>query len=113
MATFATPTPAMNAGQMLLGEILVRNCGVAPESIERALTKQREEGGLIEEMNRSIQSVEEDVEALGAAGRRQHVQEGAVEYGPTTIEAPDQTGHGDGTSAPVPEQPKAAPGGKK
>jgi hypothetical protein len=50
MVTFATPTPAAQAGQMLLGEILVRNCGVAPESIERALTKQREEGGMIGEV---------------------------------------------------------------
>jgi len=73
----------------------------------------RRKRGLVEEMNRAIQSVEEDTEALGAAGHRQHVQEGAVEYGPTTIEAPDQAGHGDGTSAPVPEQPKAGPGGKK
>lgn len=66
----------------------------------------RRKRGLVEEINRQIESVEEDVEALGAAGRRQHVQEGAVEYGPSTIEAPEQSGHGDGTSAPVPEQPK-------
>ena len=73
----------------------------------------RRKRGLVEEINRSIQSVEEDVEALSAAGRRQHVEEGAVEYGPSTIEAPENPGHGQGESAPVPEQPKAAPGGKK
>ncbi|MBV8760900.1 MAG: type II secretion system secretin GspD [Deltaproteobacteria bacterium] len=71
----------------------------------------RRKRGLVEEINRSIQSVEEDMTALGAAGHRQHVTEGAVEYGPTTIEAPDQGGHGDGTSAPVPDAPKG--GGKK
>ena len=72
----------------------------------------RRKRGLVEEINRSIQSVEEDQEAIGAAGHRQHVQEGAVEYAPAD-EGPDQTGHGDGTTAPVPEQPKPAPGGKK
>lgn len=72
----------------------------------------RRKRGLVEEINRSIQSVEEDEAAIGAAGHRVRVQEGAVDYGPSTIEAPEQTGHGDGTMAPVPE-PQKAPGGKK
>src|SRR3569623_544945 len=67
MATFATPTPAMNAGQMLLGEILVRNCGVAPESIERALTKQREEGGLSGELLLVLKLIDEDQLAMALA----------------------------------------------
>jgi general secretion pathway protein D len=72
----------------------------------------RRKRGMVEEINRAIESVEEDQAAIGAAGHRQHVQEGAVDYGPSTIEAPDQPGHGQGESAPVPEPaPKA--GGKK
>ncbi|MBV8760901.1 MAG: type II secretion system ATPase GspE [Deltaproteobacteria bacterium] len=67
MATFATPTPTMHAGQMLLGEILVRNCGVAPESIERALTKQREEGGLIGEILLALKLIDEDQLAAALA----------------------------------------------
>jgi general secretion pathway protein D len=73
----------------------------------------RRKRGLVEEINRAIQNVEEDQAALGAAGHRQHVEEGAVDYGPSTIEAPEQTGHGQGESAPVPEAPKAPPGAKK
>ncbi len=67
MATFATPTPAANAGQMLLGEILVRNCGVAPESIERALGKQREEGGLLGEVLLALKLIDEDQLAMALA----------------------------------------------
>jgi general secretion pathway protein E len=48
------------AGPLLLGEILVRNCGVAPESIERALTKQREEGGLLGEVLLALKLIDED-----------------------------------------------------
>jgi general secretion pathway protein D len=70
----------------------------------------RRKRGLVEEINRSIESVEEDQAAINAAGHRQHVEEGAVEYGPSSIEAPGQDGHGDGESAPVPEPSK---GGKK
>jgi general secretion pathway protein D len=66
----------------------------------------RRKRGLVEEINRSIQTVEDDQAALGAAGHRQHVQEGPVEYGPSTIEAPDQPGHGEGMSAPVPDGAK-------
>jgi general secretion pathway protein D len=57
----------------------------------------RRKRGLVEEINRSIQSVEEDQAAIGAAGHRQHVTEGAVDYGPSTIEAP-----GEPTPAPAP-----------
>jgi hypothetical protein len=56
--------------------------------------------GLVEEINRSIESVEEDAEALGAAGKRQHVAPGAIEYEPSSIEAPDDTSHGTGQNTP-------------
>ena len=62
----------------------------------------RRKRGLVEEINRSVQSVEEDEEQLKAVGKRQHVAPGAVEYSPTTIEAPEDSGHGDGTTAPRP-----------
>jgi len=47
-----------------LGEILVGRCGVAPDSIERALTKQREEGGLLGEILVRLKLVDEDQLAL-------------------------------------------------
>ncbi len=48
----------------LIGEILVGRCGVSPESIERALTKQREEGGLIGELLVRLKLIDEDQLAL-------------------------------------------------
>ncbi|HWO21361.1 MAG TPA: type II secretion system ATPase GspE [Kofleriaceae bacterium] len=48
-----------------LGELLVGRCGVAPDSIERALTKQREEGGLIGEILLRLKLIDEDQLALG------------------------------------------------
>ena len=44
----------------LLGEILIARCGVAPESIERALAKQREEGGLIGETLVRLKLIDDD-----------------------------------------------------
>jgi general secretion pathway protein D len=68
-------------------------------------TDYRRKRGLVEEINRSIQSVEEDAAALGAAGKRQHVQEGPVDYAPSGIEAPEETGHGTGqTPEPRPNK---------
>ncbi|HEU0032920.1 MAG TPA: type II secretion system ATPase GspE [Kofleriaceae bacterium] len=48
----------------LLGEILIASCGVAPESIQRALDKQREEGGLIGEVLVRLKLIDEDQLAL-------------------------------------------------
>jgi general secretion pathway protein D len=61
--------------------------------------------GLVEEINRAIESVDEDAAALGAAGKRQHVQEGPVDYEPSTIEAPEDTSHGTGGSPEAPKKP--------
>ena len=44
----------------LLGEILVASCGVAPDAIERALAKQRDEGGLIGEVLVRLKLIDED-----------------------------------------------------
>jgi len=48
----------------LLGELLVGRCGVTLESIERALTKQREEGGLLGEVLVRLRLIDEDQLAL-------------------------------------------------
>jgi general secretion pathway protein D len=71
----------------------------------------RRKRGLVEEINRQIQSVEEDAAAIGAAGKRQYVSPGAIDYEPSSIEAPEEGGHGNGTSTPQPEP--APKGGKK
>jgi general secretion pathway protein D len=60
----------------------------------------RRKRGVVEEINRAIQSVEDDMAAIGAAGHRQHVQEGAVQYEPSNIEAPE-----DKPPAPRPPPP--------
>jgi hypothetical protein len=51
----------------LIGEILVARCGVAADVIERALAKQREEGGLIGEVLVRMKLIDEDQLALGLA----------------------------------------------
>ncbi|MBA3394474.1 MAG: type II secretion system ATPase GspE [Deltaproteobacteria bacterium] len=66
---FAIPRgggPQVPAGPVAprLGEILVGRCGVAVESIERALGKQREEGGLIGEILVRLRLIDEDQLAL-------------------------------------------------
>ncbi|HEX4454302.1 MAG TPA: type II secretion system secretin GspD [Kofleriaceae bacterium] len=48
----------------------------------------RRKRGLVEEINRSLQSVEDDQELLNAAGHRQHVNEGAIEFHPGDGEEP-------------------------
>jgi general secretion pathway protein D len=58
----------------------------------------RRKRGLVEEINRALVGVEEDQALLNAAGHRQHVSEGAVDYAPSTIEAPEEGPHGTGGS---------------
>ncbi|HEU4730365.1 MAG TPA: type II secretion system ATPase GspE [Kofleriaceae bacterium] len=48
----------------LIGEILVARCKVAPDAIERALAKQREEGGLLGEVLLRLKLADEDQLAL-------------------------------------------------
>jgi general secretion pathway protein D len=49
----------------------------------------RRKRGLVEEINRTLLSIEEDAAALGAAGRRLNVIEGPVDYQPSSIDSPD------------------------
>jgi len=74
----------------------------------------RRKRGLVEEINRAIQSVEDDAAAAGALGRRRYVEPGPIEYGPSRIESPDDgrgDGHRDGATqpAPAPRPPAAGP----
>jgi general secretion pathway protein D len=48
----------------------------------------RRKRGLIEEINRSILSVEQDLEIMNGMGSRQGVQEGGIDYAPQQIEDP-------------------------
>jgi hypothetical protein len=49
----------------------------------------RRKRGVSEEINRSVQSVEEDLDVLRAMGARQRVLNGPLEYAPSEIEDPD------------------------
>jgi general secretion pathway protein D len=69
----------------------------------------RRKRGLIEEINRKIQAVEDDINAANALGHRRWVDPGPIEYGPSQIEAPAEDGHGDGTTQPQPPTAKPAP----
>ena len=51
----------------LLGEVLVAHCNVPPEAIERALTKQREEGGLLGEVLVRLKLCDDDQLAMALA----------------------------------------------
>ncbi len=59
--------PAEAFGTPLLGEILVRELGVRREAIDKALEKQREEGGLIGEVLLKLRLVDEDQLAFALA----------------------------------------------
>ncbi len=49
----------------------------------------RRKRGMVEEINRSVLSVEQDLEVLRAMGNRQQVLEGPIDYAPSGIESPD------------------------
>ncbi|HEY5924543.1 MAG TPA: type II secretion system secretin GspD [Kofleriaceae bacterium] len=50
----------------------------------------RRKRGVLEEINRVVQGVEEDLAVLNAAGGRIYLQEGAINYGESGIDAPDE-----------------------
>jgi general secretion pathway protein E len=54
--------PAIQSGPVapLLGELLITQCGVSPDAIDRALAKQRDEGGLIGEVLVRLKLIDED-----------------------------------------------------
>ena len=61
-------------------------------------TDYRRKRGVVEEINRSIQSIEQDLEVLRGVGTRQMVIEGGIDYTPSGIESPD----GPSTPGPAP-----------
>jgi general secretion pathway protein D len=74
----------------------------------------RRKRGVVEEINRVVLGVEEDIAVLNSSGGRINVQEGPVNYGESGIDAPDerapapQTAPGTAPVAPAPApQPKA------
>lgn len=75
MATPGLPVPRVGEGPPLapvaprLGEILIARCGIAPEAIERALNKQREEGGLLGELLVRLKLIDEDQLALALSAQ--------------------------------------------
>ena len=75
----------------------------------------RRKRGVVEEINRIVQGVEEDMAVLNAAGGRIYLQEGAVNYGESGIDAPDDPPKAQPQTAPAqnqPQKPDAAPDAK-
>ena len=64
-------------GPPLLGEILVRDLGIRPDAIERALAKQREDGGLLGQILVTLRLIDEDqlAAALGLQAEMPAVRE--------------------------------------
>jgi len=52
-------------------------------------TDYRRKRGLVEEINRSLQSIEQDLEILRSMGSRQLVEPGVIDYVPSTIGDPE------------------------
>jgi len=63
----ATPFLSLPGAAPLIGEILVAKCKLAPEAIDRALSKQRDEGGLLGEVLIRMKLCDEDQLALALA----------------------------------------------
>jgi general secretion pathway protein D len=57
----------------------------------------RRKRGMIEEINRAVQSVEQDAEVIRAMGQRQRVLDGPLDYAPSSIDDPNEP-----TPAPPP-----------
>lgn len=68
----------------------------------------RHKRGVLEEINRTIQAVEEEQELLDATNRRQRVSDGAVDYAPSAIEEPE-AGHGSGAPQSTPRTEEIQP----
>jgi len=85
-------------------EEFVRSFSTLNEMKYSPKTDYRRKRGLVEEVNRSIQSIEQDLEILRGMGARQQVIEGGIDYVPTNIESPD--------GPPTPPPPPATPAPK-
>lgn len=63
----------------------------------------RRKRGMVEEINRAVQSVEQDADVIRAMGQRQRVLDGPLEYAPSNIDDPNEP-----TPAPAPA-PRTTP----
>ena len=76
----------------------------------RAKLDFRRKRGLIEEINRSVQSVEQDLDVIRAMGARQRVLDGPLDYAPSNIDDPNEAPKPPGgTPAPTKPAPEAKP----
>jgi len=92
-------------------EEFVRSFAVLNEMKYIPTVDYRRKRGLLEEINRSVQAVESDLEVLRAMGQRQQVQEGPLEYAPSRIgEEPAPPAP---APAPAPTTPAPAPNAKE
>lgn len=85
-------------------EEFVRSFTTLNEMKYEAKLDYRRKRGVVEEINRSVQSVEEDLDVLRAIGARQRVLNGPLEYAPSEIDDPD--------APPAPDPKTPAPAGK-
>ncbi len=81
-------------------EEFVRSFATLNESKYNARVDYRRKRGVVEEINRAVLSVEQDFDVLKALGDRKGIQEGALEYGPSNIDDPNEP-------TPPPPAPKA------
>jgi general secretion pathway protein D len=70
-------------------EEFVRSFSTLNEMKYAPKTDYRRKRGLLEEINRSLQSIDQDLEILRAMGQRQLVEPGVIDYIPSAIDAPD------------------------
>jgi general secretion pathway protein D len=68
----------------------------------------RRKRGLLEEINRAILSVEDDIQQMSRAGSRQHVTAGAIDYTPSNDVPEDKP-----PTRPEPPKPEQKPDAKK
>ncbi|MEO8706356.1 MAG: type II secretion system secretin GspD [Kofleriaceae bacterium] len=76
-------------------------------------TDYRRKRGVVEEINRAIQGIEQDLEIMRGMGQRQQVIDGAIDYVPSGIESPDGPAPAPAPAPPVVPAPAVNPKGKK
>ena len=87
-------------------EEFVRSFTTLNEMKYEAKLDYRRKRGVIEEINRSVQSVEQDLEVIRSMGDRQRVLEGPLDYAPSNIDDPNEP-----ATAPRPSGGTPAPTG--
>nr|MBA2541823.1 type II secretion system protein GspD [Deltaproteobacteria bacterium] len=83
-------------------EEFVRSFSTLNEMKYSPKTDYRRKRGMVEEINRTLQTIDLDLESLRNLGSRQQVEPGVIDYIPSTIDSPD-----------APPPPPAAPARKE